>query len=218
MNSFCIVTPTFSGRRALLARAIQSVRSQTCGDYVHVVCGDGFEPEAEPGPRLFLERTAEHEGGWGQGPRNHVIAKYSSACRYFVFLDDDNILLPHCLATILESAARGPALVAWKVLYSRGDSQVVIPPSRAEIDFTKLDTLCFAVASSLAPAVKWKRIYAQDMQYFHDCLVTAAKKAGMAVGWWKPLLEEESLLGFVDEVLACYFGEGHEGTKPPWQD
>jgi hypothetical protein len=214
MPTFCVVTPTVPGRKELLARAIESVRQQTFGDYVHVVCGDGCDPEAAPGPRLALERTQERHGGWGQGPRNHVIDKYADACKYFVFLDDDNMLLPHCLAAVARLA--GPPLLAWKVLYSYSGGQMVIPPSRAEIDFAKLDTLCFAVASATAKRVRWKPIYAQDIQFFHDCLLAEAVAAGVPIeGWWRSLLAREDLLGFVDEVLGCYYGKGHEGAKPP---
>lgn len=211
MPTFCIITPTISGRTKKLQRAIRSVELQTSDDYLHVVCGDGCDPEIDTRSlhgRLLIERTDKNYGAWGWGVRNHIIQKYKDQCRYFMFLDDDNMMLPHCLAKVAQNLKT--PLIAHQVLYHHPEvrKQVIMPTCLAEIDCGNMDTLCITARADIASKVQWKPVRAQDMQFFHDCMIDLNHSAGRVLnGSWKTLLSHADLVTFVSEVLGAYYPE-----------
>ena len=125
---FIIITPTYPSRGKKLASAIASVRSQLFTDFLHVVVGDGPTPEAEKTcielnhPRLVYDQAPEHRGQ--ANCINYVLDKYEG--ERYLFLDDDNILLPKCLETIQENN-QDKAVVVHKVLfYNKWTSQWIV--------------------------------------------------------------------------------------------
>lgn len=99
---FSIVMATHQ-RPATLARAIASLRAQACADFEILLVADTLDPETaavvarDLGPSdTFVKRTGP------SGPalsRNQGLALASG--EWVVFLDDDDTLQPHHLATLL---------------------------------------------------------------------------------------------------------------------
>jgi len=109
-----IITPTWQrGNLDILRRCLISVMRQTYGNFEHIVASDGGEEIAvhtvvnELGdPRLHYYTTRKHHGGWGAGVRQEVME--IALPRYFVFLDDDNILFPTYLEKMLGALRSAP--------------------------------------------------------------------------------------------------------------
>jgi len=103
---FCVVIPT-RNRVGLVARAIESVRAQTCSDHELVIVDDGSTDGTQEllrtiqGPRC---RVIRNERGTGvSAARNTGVAAASS--ELITFLDDDDELRPHALQRLRERYA-----------------------------------------------------------------------------------------------------------------
>lgn len=107
-----IVTPTFQRHPGMLDRCLGCVRAQTEVAWRHIVCSDGIhEPEVENlvarenDPRVEYRVSTKHYGGYGAGVRQDVLMQ-SEATEFIMFLDDDNVILPHYLERMIEALGR----------------------------------------------------------------------------------------------------------------
>lgn len=104
-----IVTPTFN-RRESLARALESVRSQTVDDFEYIVVDDGSEDGSAEmcrrfgDPRVRVQRFDARRGA------NHARNEGIRLARAPVvtFLDSDDEFLPHRLERVLETLGAEP--------------------------------------------------------------------------------------------------------------
>lgn len=105
MNSFpriSIITPVFN-RSAELARAIASVRGQSCSDFEHVVIDDASTDDSADmavalgDSRLRLERFTTRQGANAARNRGIAVAR----APIVTFLDSDDEFLPHRLESTL---------------------------------------------------------------------------------------------------------------------
>jgi hypothetical protein len=196
MKTFCIMTPTIPGREFLLERAMESVRRQTYGDYVHLVYGDGPNPRARElcsqgrfSKAEYRERP-EKGGGWGYKPRNQALNDTPDLGRYWMFLDDDNYLFEDCLEVL--SGRVGKSVMIYDMLYYSGIWQqwLILPPTRhVEANCperSKIDMGNFAVRWDVARQVKFNDKVGNDFDYVDEC----CKVAGYDIEWitGKPLL------------------------------
>jgi Glycosyl transferase family 2 len=112
MPFFSIVMATHL-RAATLARAIASLRAQTCGDFEILLVADALDADTASvvardlgPPDSFLKRTGP------SGPalsRNQGLAMARG--EWVIFLDDDDTLAAHHLATLLPHCQRPDAQV-----------------------------------------------------------------------------------------------------------
>lgn len=104
-----IVTPTFN-RRAALARALESVRSQTCASFEHIIVDDGSEDGTAEmcrgwgDPRVRVHRFDRRRGA--NAARNQGVAL--ARAPVVTFLDSDDEFLPHRLENVLGILATEP--------------------------------------------------------------------------------------------------------------
>jgi len=102
MSLVSVVMPTFN-RAHFLGRAIESVLSQTFADYEIIVIDDGSTDEtrfvvekfADPRIRYVWQKNSGLASARGRGISN-------SRGVYVAFLDDDDLFLPHKLASQVE--------------------------------------------------------------------------------------------------------------------
>ena len=143
---FAIITPT-TGRDSLRS-ALNSVKSQTCGSYIHLVIGDGPQTEhvkcwCKDSNVRYLELSVSGKC-YGSFARNLglEIVEREALADYVVFLDDDNILLPTTLERY-EKAIRekgNPALLCQKVIFRNQfndrwlELPRSLPPEKADWD------------------------------------------------------------------------------------
>ena len=111
-----VIIPT-RNRLALLARAVESVATQSVDEVELIVVNDGGE---EPGPVLAPYRGAFQAPGRmlvvsqmpGRGPSTaRNLGLRLARGRYVGFLDDDDRLLPHHLAALLPALQGGARVV-----------------------------------------------------------------------------------------------------------
>ena len=183
---FCVVTPTIPGRARLLRAAIRSVKAQTFKDYVHVVCGDGDNPEGEAVTREegATWTSIPKAGGWGHGCRNHVVANWDA--NYFMFLDDDNVYKPECMEEVAKAAADNvlklgrigilPPFLAiqidWIARWLKPPQRWVIP-GEPKVEKGYYDQMCSVIRSDIAKKVRFKNTYEQDFEFATECLALA---------------------------------------------
>lgn len=109
-----IITPTYqqTDTRGFL-RMLHSVQSQYYKNWEHLIFSDGaLEPATEAlvrdqhDARQRYDFTRYHRGGWGAHVRQEVMQ--GARGKYLCFLDDDNILLPEYLSTMLAALRLQP--------------------------------------------------------------------------------------------------------------
>ena len=114
-----IITPTFQNQEAAgFQRMLASVQTQTYFNWQHIVCSDGGLEQNIAGLvggdyRHQYTCTSKHFGGYGAGVRQEMMDRASGVLdgsgnqieltKYFVFLDDDNILLPDYLEKMVNA-------------------------------------------------------------------------------------------------------------------
>lgn len=163
-----IVTPTFQRDPGVLARCLGCVRAQTEAAWRHIVCSDGIhEPDVEHllaqenDPRLEYRVSSEHYGGYGAGVRQDVLTR-GEATEYIMFLDDDNVILPHYLERMvgaLEGARNGEQFAICSILhfgplpFFMGRPPVLL---RGEPRVFQIDTLQVLVRTEAMREVGWR--------------------------------------------------------------
>ena len=104
-----VITPT-CGRLETLNEAIASVDAQSYPHWEHLIVSDGYFPalqhlkasNREPLRRYFSTPAIRH---FGNHQRN--VGIFHARGEYLVFLDDDNVLYPEALATMLSGFSTG---------------------------------------------------------------------------------------------------------------
>lgn len=129
---FSVIIPVYN-RAAALARAIESVRAQTCQDFEIVVVDDGSKDD----PRAAVERFADprirfirQENKGGGVARNTAI---DHARGHFIApLDSDDVFLPQHLARMKVLLDGTENLVGYaRMRVDRGKERVFLKPPRA---------------------------------------------------------------------------------------
>lgn len=92
VTSVCVAIPSIPPRESILLDAINSVTAQT-----------------HPVSQISVAVDHHHEGAWTTRNR----AARASSCDWTLFLDDDDALLPHCVAHLLAVADEHDADMAW---------------------------------------------------------------------------------------------------------
>lgn len=163
-----IVTPTYRRDPATLARCLGCVRTQTVTAWRHVVCSDGVhEPEVErlldreEDPRFEYRVSSEHHGGFGAGVRQEILMG-GQGTEFIMFLDDDNLILPHYLEKMLsalEEARNGEQFAICSILhfgplpFFMGRPPVIL---RGEPRVCHIDTLQVVVRTAAMREVGWR--------------------------------------------------------------
>ena len=104
-----VITPT-CGRLETLKEAIASVDTQSYAHWEHLIVSDGHFPalqllkssNCEPRRRYFSTPAIRH---FGNHQRN--VGIFNARGEYLVFLDDDNVLYPQVLASMLSGFRSG---------------------------------------------------------------------------------------------------------------
>ncbi|WP_137177467.1 glycosyltransferase family A protein [Roseomonas sp. AR75] len=139
-------------RPALLAQALDGLRAQTLPGFEVVLVDDGSDQPAALAALDALEpdfaergwRILRQENGWAAAARN--AGWRASRGRWVLFHDDDNIAMPHQLATLLAAARHsGAAVVSCFPAMFRGDT----PPAEEAAPLFTLGMLGDALAAAV---------------------------------------------------------------------
>lgn len=137
MPLITIITPTFKRDTATIRRCIESVNGQSYTNWEHIIVSDTSNKEESvisilndmPNNnkrKYYWNETGPYET-WGAYPRQIGMDKCNPESRYYVFLDDDNILFPHHLRVMVENI--GTALASICTIYHHGPLNRAILPS-----------------------------------------------------------------------------------------
>ena len=163
------------GRIDTLKEAIASVDDQSYPHWEHLIVSDGYYPttqqlkasNCDPQRRYFSTPAIRH---FGNHQRN--VGIFHARGEYLVFLDDDNVLYPEALATMLSGFTSGDVgLVLCPIDYDHSKhgvvGQVLIPHdgfSRGEVD-----SLNAMICRSLAVKCRgWGDSYFADFDLLHQ--------------------------------------------------
>lgn len=106
-----IITPTIKRDPNIIKRCIESVNGQSYTNWEHIIISDCPEEQhvldiidqlPNKDKRRYLSNNSGYYGTWGAIPRNMGINSVSPQSRYIIFLDDDNIIFPHHLRTMVD--------------------------------------------------------------------------------------------------------------------
>ncbi|HLY20548.1 MAG TPA: glycosyltransferase [Bryobacteraceae bacterium] len=106
----CVILPVYNPRRDWLEAAVESVRGQSYGCWQLCVCDDAsaeswvaeyFEALSATEPRIRFVQANEHLGISGALNRAAELA----SGEYAGFVDQDDLLAPHALASVAEAVA-----------------------------------------------------------------------------------------------------------------
>lgn len=129
---FSVIIPVFN-RAGPLARALDSVRTQSCQDFEIVVVDDGSTDD----PRAVVDglndpriRFIRQDNAGGGAARNTAID--AARGRFIAPLDSDDIFLPHHLARmrLLLADTDGTLAGYARIRVARGNGQTIVKPPR----------------------------------------------------------------------------------------
>ena len=128
MPAVSIVTPFYNTPRALFEACAKSVVAQTFGDFEWIVVDDGSESEYA----AFLEdfaasdsriRVIRQDNAGVSAARNTALEAMD--CRFFTFLDSDDLLSPVFLAEAVEALEQTGADIAYGILNREDDKSMI---------------------------------------------------------------------------------------------
>jgi glycosyltransferase involved in cell wall biosynthesis len=173
---FSVIIPVYN-RAAALARALESVRAQTCQDFEIVVVDDGSADD----PRTIVERLGDprirfiRQDNKGGGAARNTAIDHARG-RFIAPLDSDDIFLPQHLArmkALLDGTSNLAGYARMRV--DRGEGRVFLKPPRAMrrnedmasyllCDRGFVPTITIAVAREMAQRVR----YHEDLRAAED--------------------------------------------------
>ena len=169
-----VITPT-CGRLETLKEAITSVDEQSYPHWEHLIVSDGHYPtiqqlkdsNCQPQRRYFSTPAIRHFGNY---QRN--VGIFYARGEYLVFLDDDNVLYPDALATMLSGFSSGKVdLVFCPIDYDHAKhgvlGQVLMP--REGFVRGEVDSLNAMIRRSLVVKCRgWGDSYFADFDLLHQ--------------------------------------------------
>jgi len=178
---FGVVTPTVADRGVLLKRCRRSIDWQWRNDVRHIVYGDGFTPESPVGAVAFIDRSGRDRKGHdpliGNDIRNKAVQEWADKVDLFVFVDDDNILLPGALNRFEKAAA--PVVLSRMLEISTDGRQRIYPkPEDARLIEGNFGSLQICVASEIAKDCRFTPDrYNGDWDFIQQALAIAGREA-----------------------------------------
>ena len=109
-----VITPTYKRDPKIIKRSIDCMKLQTFPSWEQLVCSDG---EVEAQAKQVVEEAADHrvvychvpgkkEGDFGNTVRSEMLKQARG--KFVLFLDDDNIILPQYLETMVTRLVNAP--------------------------------------------------------------------------------------------------------------
>lgn len=161
-----VMTPTHK-RPEGLAQAMACVRAQTHREWEHLIIADGDDHAVASlvrgvdDPRVRYLHTPERTADWGHSQRNWALARCLGDI--VVQLDDDNLMYPHYLETMVEVFERDPDLayvVCWIDRQGNTPLRPTLPPR-----YMTIDHLNFAIRrEAIERAAGWGTCYEADFK------------------------------------------------------
>jgi glycosyltransferase involved in cell wall biosynthesis len=110
-----VIVPAFNAER-FLGATLESVTAQTEGRWECIVVDDGSSDATPALAHSFAQRDPRFRvysvpNGGASFARNHGFRRISDAARYVVFMDSDDVWLPHALETLVGTLEHDPDVI-----------------------------------------------------------------------------------------------------------
>jgi glycosyltransferase involved in cell wall biosynthesis len=175
---FAVITPTVG--RDSLRSALMSVKSQTYGDVIHLVIGDGPQKPhvkqwCDAAGARYIE-LSETGGCHGAKARNRAMEEIENGnlADYLIFLDDDNVFFPSTIERY-EKGCRdrnNPPMLYQKVIFRNqfNDHWLELPRYNVFPQLGDWDSLNGCFRADIVRGMRW------DCNYNHDYILAQRVK------------------------------------------
>jgi predicted O-methyltransferase YrrM len=152
-----------------LKNAIESVINQTYTNWEMLICSDGHDEEIKNIVDNYKLNKIKYfstilTNDYGSTQKN-FLTKISTG-KYLIYLDDDNIIYPNYLETIINNLNPNIGMVICKIDYDGLNHQL---PIENMILLGKIDTLCLCVDKYYTKYAIWKNYAGQDYEFMKIC-------------------------------------------------
>lgn len=163
-----IITSTYK-KYDELKNAINSVINQTYDNWEMLICSDGYDNITEITVNNYNNNKIKYfslnrSNDYGSSQKNYLI-KISNG-KYLIYLDDDNIIYPNYLETIVKNFNDDTGMIISKIDYDGLDEPM---PVNNELRLGKVDTLCLSVDKYYTKGAIWKNYAGQDYEFIRIC-------------------------------------------------
>lgn len=155
------IIPTIG--RPTLARAIQSLHTQTQQLWEAIVCFDNCEPTITPTDKIKIMQYTDKQIGHHAGlVRNLAISQATT--QWVAMLDDDDAVDPHYVE-ILEKRKRAYDIVIFRMQYKSGK---ILPSTTNLDDAIRCGRVGISFAARRYNIVKFVKCYEDDYVFLRD--------------------------------------------------
>lgn len=172
-----VITPTYQRHPDIIRRSLGSMLLQTEGSWEQLVCSDGGREQhvfdmvssiADSRIR-YTHTTVKKEGDFGNTVRSEMLKQAKG--KYVLFLDDDNVILPNYLETMVAKLENAPdcEFTVCKIMHfgPLNEKEIGRPPKVLTGDPVKLyhiDPLQVLVRRDIMQKIGWDT----DVGYLSD--------------------------------------------------
>jgi len=165
---FSIITPSYK-KHEELKDAIDSVAKQTYAKWEMLICSDGYDKITENIVKSYNDSRLKYHytemtNDYGSTQRNYLMDV--SIGKYLIFLDDDNVIYPDYLNTMLNNFDGSTGMVICRVDYDGLDHQL---PIEDKLILGKIDTLCVCVDKYYTKYATWENYVGHDYGFAKIC-------------------------------------------------
>lgn len=163
-----IITSTYK-KYEELKNAINSVLNQTYNNWEMLICSDGYDKLTESIVNNYNNNkiryfSTERSNDYGSTQKNYL-TKISNG-KYLIYLDDDNIIYPECLKTIVNNFDSSNSMIIFRIDYDGLDEPL---PNENKLKLGKVDTLCLSIDKYYTNKAIWKNYAGQDYEFIKIC-------------------------------------------------
>ena len=163
-----IITSTYK-RYDELKDAIQSVVNQTYKNWQMLICSDGIDDKTREIVKSYDNVNIKyfntmHINDYGSTQKNSMV-RFSRG-KYLMYLDDDNVIYPHYLETVVKNFDDKTGMIICHIDY---DGLKYTLPVEDTIKLGKIDTLCLCVDKYYVKNAIWKNYAGQDYEFMKIC-------------------------------------------------
>jgi GT2 family glycosyltransferase len=162
-----VITPTYRRDPRVVSRCIDCLRIQTEQAYEHLICSDGAEEApikalvgSVKDPRVSYQFTSvKKPGDFGNVVRSEMLKKAKGD--FILFMDDDNVILPNYLETMIAAIEKaGAAFAVCRIVHfgPLREDAVGVPPqvlTGVPVKLYHIDTLQVLVRREAMQDIGW---------------------------------------------------------------
>lgn len=180
-----IVVPTYK-RPDLLEQCLREISRQTYGRFVVFVCDNSVQREAEPVVAALRDKRFEYVPRTRNvGMLENVLMGFRDARTEFVMeVDDDDLLYPHCLETLLAPFSECPHITISFADLDVIDDDLVVMSDRQRVKYLpSLETLEEGIHRPFTDLAAYGYVFLMASILRRDCIDWNAVPASVATAY-----------------------------------